>query len=638
MIKKVRKKDLKKIIENLILEEMQIKIPSLDYEEASINQPPNEFDKKIKDFFGIAPMRGRPINDKGEKIGKYNHFSRKSSEDLYNILADLADDAEVDDVLDQKDFEARLGLNAAPDEDIKILNGILRVLNDPNRKTISPAKREEFSEKISTMVTAASAMIYADIQKLKAKLKSDKSEGHNWIKRALRSRKLITDQDKLNKINKVIYDVVSDPSQGIPSEIKAELKQDILKMREPLLDPFGRTADPRVLQRQSGLVTTSEDFNKTSISSLADSNLLAKFQAIQGSSILEKMQELSKFAIEVNKGQEGIETWLKSNNEFDLINYSTVLSLLGDLPAQSQNITAGEDFETWLALFLNMPIVGAEKGLVDNIGKSSQGDTIYTSAKLFANACTAAQSAGNFQEHFASANSATYFVFEKSGQTMGPTKQMTRVDSMNCYLAYIEKKPNTNNAQVRNEVSLEEAKNSNEPGSDSDYQGRLLGPEGTTVYGPYTLKYYSNTKIGIMPCVDVGGSEDFSDFVFANIPLNLPELIKDPNLDSTAQYLSKMIKNTDSGFATIAKKVIKAYETLQLIEKNTDDYTSSKSKQSEKDSSTYVQGIGDNFTIFKNTINSIFEEAGEDKASMLSETNKITANFLKKLIEESFKR
>ena len=634
MTKKVNKETIKKLIEEALKEEVQIKIPNLDYGTASSGAIDNEDERKIKKFFGSTPARGRPTNQDGVNTGVYNHFSRTSQKSLYDMLKDLAGTETEVNVLDREDFEERLGFNSDPDEDLNILNGVMRILNDEKRKTISSEKRAEYSKIISSIVSEASTVIYNDLNALENKLKSDKSGDYKWIKRALRSRKLVTDQNKLSEINKMIYGVVSDPSLEIPEEVQADLNNNILKMREPLLDPFGRTADPRVLQKQSGLVTNQEDFKKNSITNLADSNLLAKFQTIRGSSILEKMNSLSEFATKISKGNEGIEEWVKSNNQFDLINYSAVLSLLGDLPAQSPNMAAGEGFEVWLALFLNMPIVGAEQGLVDNIGKSAGGDMIYTSAKLLANACRAAQAAVNFDKHFSSASSATYFVFEKIGQTMGPTLQMTRVNSMNCYLVYVEKKPNQSATS-----KLDEAKKRQDlTGSDSNYQGRLLSPDGRTVYGPYTLKYHTNTKIGIMPCADVDASEDFSDFVFANIPLNLPDLIKDSNLDSTAQYLSKMIKSTGSEFNSISKKVMTAYETLQLIEQNTDNYTSSKSIQSDKESSTYVRGIGDNFTIFKNTINSIFNEAGEEEGSMLKEANKITSNFLKKLISESFKR
>ena len=45
---------------------------------------------------------------------------------------------------------------------------------------------------------------------------------------------------------------------------------------------------------------------------------------------------------------------------------------------------AGYSFEKWLAVLLNFPVVGADNGAADNLGKVG-ATTIYTSAKLYAN-------------------------------------------------------------------------------------------------------------------------------------------------------------------------------------------------------------------------------------------------------------
>ncbi len=246
MSKKITDNDIKKLIEEALKENIGITIPTLDYDAASDGEPDNKEEKKILDFFGAIPVRG----GRGGK-GKYNTFSKKASKDLYDILKDIADDVPLDMVLDSLDFESRIGLESDPDEDLKILNGLLKILKDPNRKTISSEKREEYSKLISTMVEEANTKIFNNLENLKTILINDKSGDHKWIRRALRSRKLISDQDRLNKINKMIYDVVSDPNAEIPSEVRAELRDDIMKMRTPTLDPFGRVASPSILGKQS---------------------------------------------------------------------------------------------------------------------------------------------------------------------------------------------------------------------------------------------------------------------------------------------------------------------------------------------------------------------------------------------------
>ena len=105
-------------------------------------------------------------------------------------------------------------------------------------------------------------------------------------------------------------------------------------------------------------------------------------------------------------------------------------------------------------------------------------------------------------------------------------------------------------------------------------------------------------------------------------------------VQTAANFLAGEIEKST---AEISKKMISAYKSLQKVEQNTDNYRSVKGRgETMGTASNYIKAISTDYAIFKSMMNDVFESEGETEK--INESKKITADFLEKLISESFKR
>ena len=268
------------------------------------------------------------------------------------------------------------------------------------------------------------------------------------------------------------------------------------------------------------------------------------------------------------------------------------------------------------SIVYDMPVVGGENGMADNLAKATKGGTIYTSAKMVKNPCSISQALSNFKAQFEqSQDPVYYFSVQKKGDRFGPASSYTNISDLVLYLIKI--------------VPDEEQ-------NDLPYKGQLIGSNGSPKSPEYGLKIdpESPTKVLIMPCTSRKSNVEMEQYAFFSIP-TLPEVPHTGEMVQTAaNFLAGEIEKST---AEISKKMISAYKSLQKVEQNTDNYRSVKGKgETMGTASDYIKAINTDYGAFKALMNDVF--VSQDEEEKINESKKVTSDSLKKLFSESFKR
>jgi len=572
MSKKVTGNDLKKLLEGVLSEKMEI-----PYDIGN--------DKYTK-----------PVKQKMADLSGYGVKANKNR-NLFQKLLALAKLDRPDRKINREDLKDYLESNRDPSE---IINSIAKELKRENK------------DSVVSVLTLAFFDVEKDLLTDEKLIKLFTSKNRAEIDRALRALGSVNN-DLKQRAAKVFGALATQSNTTVP-ELRQTLSTGTVEDVDPTQQPFGRAAEPSSLPKSS-LETTGDDF-KSGSSVKADRNIVNQFRSIGGSSIIEKLDELKAFGEAVNGGKEGISGWLESHNEFDLINYSAVLSMLADISKEYSAIESGYQFERWLALFMNMPVVGGENGMADNLAKATNGGTIYTSAKMVKNPCSISQALRNFEAQFKeSQDPVYYFSVQKKGDRFGPASSYTNISDLVLYLIKI--------------VPDEEQ-------NDLPYKGQLIGSNGSPKSPEYGLKIdpQSPTKVLIMPCTNKGSDVEMEQYAFFSIP-TLPKVPHTGEMVQTAaNFLAGEIEKST---AEISKKMISAYKSLQKVEQNTDNYRSVKGKgETMGTASDYIKAINTDYGAFKALMNDVF--VSEDEKEKINESKKVTPSFLKKLIQEKFKK
>ena len=572
MTKKVTGKDLEKLIEGVLNEKGTISVPY------KLEKDYDRMQTTMKDLTGY----------KGKETPKPRN--------LFDKLVDLAQRKGEQRKVERADVEDYLNQNLNPKT---LLADLAAEIKPDNRKEALSNLQKAFQDVENDLLND---------EKLKALFTSkDRAEVDRGL-RAMTSSNVDLKTRAQDSFAKIAKEVEVDVK-----ELYKTLSTGTIDAIKPSQQPFGRSADPSSLPKTS-LDTTGEKFN-AGVPVKADLNLVNQFRSIGGESIIEKLKELKDFGENVALGKDGIAEWLKTHNEFDLINYSAVLAMLADISREYRAIESGYQFERWLALFMNMPVVGGENGMADNLAKSTGGANIYTSAKMYQNACGVSQSYKNFGEQFKDKNDPVYyFVIEKRGQKFGPASSYTSVSDLTCYLVKISK---------------------DETVSPIPYVGQLIGSDGSPKTIQYPLKMKDKNQTLLMPCEGYDDDKDLQEFSFFSIP-TLPTMLEvsEEDIQTTAEFLSDKIEEST---AEVSKKIISAYKSLQKVEQDTDNYRSVKGKgKTIGDSTSYIEAISKNYNDYKRMMNDVFRS--EKEGTRITESKKITASHLQKIIEENFKK
>jgi len=523
-----------------------------------------------------------PMPNKGTEKGKAQivknllddeKLSTPAGRSLYDFLKSIANNQIPHNQLDIEDVKRDLKTKTRQQLRQDVVDSISRYKS---------SKKEDYRNSLFKMIDAAEGEILTN-DVLEAYFKSENNEEFYKAFNALSSDNSDL-KGRATKIYKELIKSATAVAAAGPREIHNKLIQRI-QGKEPDYHPFGV---PVRLPKQA-LGTTESDFKEGKLVE-ARQDLVDLFSSIDGDSVVKKLNSIAEFSNAVGNGE--IKEWIeaRAGGQFDYINYAKVLSMLADLPKEYQAIESGLQFERWLALFLNMPVVGAEGGTADNLGEIiPDGEPVFTSAKLYSNPCSASQSRTNITSHFEKhpGKSIYYFIMIKKGTRVGASSSYMNVSGLDFYLTKITEK-------------------------EERHFGTMLNSSGQeTLSYPLSPKLDSKSQILLLPCGEGTDPASLENLSFFSIGV-LPEIPgDDETIRLTADYLADAIKGEGTDFANISKKIIGVYQNLQAIDAGTTKYSAAKSsKRRAENAQSYITEISDNYTEMKQNLNDIFR-AGE---------------------------
>jgi hypothetical protein len=270
---------------------------------------------------------------------------------------------------------------------------------------------------------------------------------------------------------------------------------------------------------------------------------------------------------------------------------------------------AGSFFERWLAVLLNFPVVGAEGGAADNLGKIGS-DTIYTSAKLYSNLVgeyAPSQSTKNLLD-ITTDNVVYYFIGQKLKGSEEKVEGFSFIPAVDLYLV---------------EISQE----------NGELKGRFVLPTAREGSSSWTLSPKSETQSYLLPG-EYTSNEDFQNFKYTTVYLPQGE-ITDGQLQTTAKFLSDEVGKLNDRPAT--KAILDAATKIKTIEANTDSYVG-KSKQKKGSATDYIDKIYTDYNALEDLYKQIFAYGEDEEAPAVQNESIISSDHLKKLISESFNK
>jgi hypothetical protein len=390
------------------------------------------------------------------------------------------------------------------------------------------------------------------------------------------------------------------------SAITGEINSYLDKLADDEVTPFAGQELPF-----KSLETSVDNFSKA-FKPQTNPSLVNLFGGVDGNSIKEKLKSIEDFS--KNAESDTLEQWASGKDQFAPFIYSKVLSYLANEIKTRGAKEAGYSFEKWLAVLLNFPVVGADNGAADNLGKVG-ATTIYTSAKLYANLSGEygpSQSTNGMKEITSKGDKIYYFIAikTKDPDAKSGAEGFSFIATLDLYLVEISE----DNGQLKGRFIYDDAK-----ATSKEY----ILPE-----DPKKSTQSKLTPLGFEDSV-------FEQYKFSTIYLPQGE-VTDASLTTTAQFLASQVNKIKDQPAT--KAIMDAATTIKKVEANTDSYVG-KSKQKKGSASDYIKKITDDMDALDNLYKQIFQY-GEDTNSEtpITESKKVTPSFLKKLIQEKFKK
>jgi hypothetical protein len=270
------------------------------------------------------------------------------------------------------------------------------------------------------------------------------------------------------------------------------------------------------------------------------------------------------------------------------------LTFLAELIKRTGPAEAGFEFERWLALLLNLPVAGAEKGAADNLGKIG-ADTVYTSAKLYKTITgegSPSQNEAKLMKTTSGGNKIYYFIGHKQlgGAKGEPIQGFHFIDAIDLYLVEVSQNEN------------------------GELEGRFVYDNATKRSDPWILstKEDKGTQRILTPQSGPMSSE-IEAFKFATIYLPQGEITNN-QLQTTAELLADRVNKIQD--SPITKAVMDAATSIKRMEANTDSYVG-KSKQKKGSATSYIDEITKDYRGLRDLYNQIFSygEEGADRQS-----------------------
>ena len=349
----------------------------------------------------------------------------------------------------------------------------------------------------------------------------------------------------------------------------------------------------------------------------ADPLLYSTFSSIDGDTAIAKWTSILNFATAAMKGSSGLDTWYTGTaggNEFKLVNYSFVLSLLADTSKVTDSTNAGNFFEGFLFYLLGAPILGKGGKAIDNATKLNDNSVLYMSAKFYANIGGISQAYSNLVEDTRDFGSVYYMSLVKSGQT-NPDKDVSggQFDQLNLHYTEIYAEGTKIKARA------------------IDGDGKLIG------------KSWVITKTGTKGVIFGSGSDTTPALTIPVLPAQSGKATATQLAAYTASYLSKEVQKTS---ATKAAAVTKVLEELTSMDQKVKQFSGEKAEATPSAAKTkaFMKGIYSSYVTATSSYQTIFKgETGEQFSSVVAptpkqESKKITSKMLKKLFKETLKK
>ena len=460
------------------------------------------------------------------------------------------------------------------------------------------------------------------------KLFRDIRDGKDFDSAAVAAVKKMADagSDEVKAMVKTQFNAALSASRGAvdTSQLSSAITSLIGDRDGQRVNPIGAQGLPARSLETSEKEFKEEEFKEGRMPK-ASPNLIALFGSIEGSSIQEKLTSISEFSQAAQN--ETLDQWSQDKDSFAAFTYAKVLNLLAGIKTTGSS-EAGFDFERWLALLLNIPVAGAEQGAADNLGKIGE-EIVYTSAKLYKyiygeNAPT--QAKAKLLETTKGGKKMYYFIGQKivgasGGGQAGKVQGYHFIEAIDLYMV---------------EISQTKGKK---------LQGRFVRQKeggGLQATQPYLLstKVKDGQTVESQMVLTPQVPGDTNKFIFSKIYLPQGE-ITDNELENTAEYLTRQVNSIDDN---VTQAIMNAAKSIVEMKADTESYAG-KSVKKKKGASDYIDKIAKSHKSLVTLYNTIFQYGEGDKEDRtkkfdrsVTAESKITADYLRKLIEESFKK
>lgn len=443
---------------------------------------------------------------------------------------------------------------------------------------------------------------------------------------------------KFERINSKVVKQVKDALEGDVANRGVELKGALKSLNKAINTSIERSA--RQYRDIAGpLDVSTPEVEVPGLGSTAQSLPAGTTNLIQADSALLSQFELFDFS----KGVQGFfadiadtaqkikDGSMPTNPEdaFEFIIKANVVNRLGSLSKIYDVSAAGFEFEKLLAVALGGAKVGGDRGAADVLGVLSSGDVIHTSQKLVSSD-ESKQSYANTVELLKSGKK-LYYTFLKK---VGGSDPKTEYNEIEVYISSI----------YTTDVSNPVAYTAEENRDDANIFISDLYPSGQ-MSAPRKVKAVKSSGASTENALKIAPKEVFAKIPLVSLPTNSPEKL--------ANFISDQIVGTapDSGtaFQQMANKILDSFKIIKNIERNTQEYNSTRAKKQKnpdatttRSSSDYVTQIAKDYVELKGTYESIFKDPEKKAATVDSEQvfteQKVTSDLLKKIIRESLKK
>lgn len=377
----------------------------------------------------------------------------------------------------------------------------------------------------------------------------------------------------------------------------------------------------------SGLSSTAQSLPAGTTNLIqADSALLSQFELFDFSKGVQGFfADIADTAQKIKDGS------MPTNPEdaFEFIIKANVVNRLGSLSKIYDVSAAGFEFEKLLAVALGGAKVGGDTGAADVLGVLSSGNVIHTSQKLVSSG-DSKQSYANTVELLKSGKKLYYTFLKKVGGS-DPKAEYNEIE------VYISSIYTTNTSSPIGYTTDGNREAGNIFISDLYPSGKMSAPR--------KMKVTKSSGATTENSLKIAPKEVFATIPLVDLPTNSAEQL--------AKFVSDQIVGTDpdsgSAFQQMANKILDSFKIIKNIERNTQEYNSTRAKKQKnpdatttRSSSDYVTQIAKDYVELKGTYESIFKDPEKKAATVDSEQvfteQKVTSDLLKKIIRESLKK